>query len=389
MARTQRIAIVGAGIGGMTAAAALHQRGFTVDVYEQARALGEVGAGLQLAPNAVKVLRGLGLADAIARVGFEPSDIVSLNWDDGDLRYREPLKAVAPERYGAPYLMAHRADLHGLLAGLVPAERIHLGKRCAEVETDGTGARLGFTDGSRVEADVVIAGDGIHSVLREKLFGKTEARFTNQICWRATVPIDQVPRQLGPDGKVALDGTEYFRWLGPTGHVICYPIRAGRVLNIFAGKVSEDWFDESWSVPSSREELSAAYVGWDPTMLRMFEKVEGCFKWGIYDREPLPAWRAGRVVLMGDAAHPMMPTLAQGAAISMEDGYAAALALARFADDPDRGLDAYDAERRPRASQVQRQARDQFANNRKTPAPPPISCDWIWGYDPAAFEPAA
>ena len=384
-----RIAIVGAGIGGMTAAAALHRLGLRADVYEQASQLGEVGAGLQLAPNATKVLGNLGLGDAIAEVAFEPTDIVSLNWDDGALRFREPLKAVTAERYGSPYMMAHRADLHALLSGVTPAEHIHLGRRCIDIETNGSGAVLTFADGERVEADVVIAADGIHSAVRERLFGKAPARFTEQICWRATVPIEKVPTRLGPDGGVRLNGTEYFRWLGPTGHVICYPIRGGSVLNIFAGRVSSEWLDESWSAPSSREELTAAYAGWDPAMLEMFAHVEGCFKWGIYDRDPLPSWRSGRVMLMGDAAYPMMPTLAQGAAISMEDGYAAALALSRFADDPDRAIAAFDAERRPRAAKVQLQARTQFANNRKVPAPPPIDCDWIYSYDVARYDPAA
>jgi salicylate hydroxylase len=200
------------------------------------------------------------------------------------------------------------------------------------------------------------------------------------MAWRCLVPIDCVPTRIGPGKSVAIGHDEYVGWIGPDGHVICYPIRGGALYNIFAGHVSDDWVEESWSVPSSVEELLAGYRGWNEALLEMLSHVEHCYKWGIRDRDPLPRWTEGRVTLLGDAAHPMMPTLAQGAAITLEDAYALSRNLERC-DDPVQGLAAYEAERRPRASKVQLQAREQFQNNRKSPAPPPLSRDWIFAHD--------
>jgi salicylate hydroxylase len=169
--------------------------------------------------------------------------------------------------------------------------------------------------------------------------------------------------------------------------VICYPIRSGELYNIFAGHVSEEWVEESWVVPSSVAELLAAYRGWNEALLAMLGKVEQCFKWGIRDRDPLPYWTRGRITLLGDAAHPMMPTLAQGAAMALEDAYAVARNLARHGDDAEQGLAAYESERLPRARAVQLQARQQFHNNRKNPAPPPLSRDWIFAHDATADAP--
>jgi salicylate hydroxylase len=205
------------------------------------------------------------------------------------------------------------------------------------------------------------------------------------MAWRCIVPIDCVPTEIGPGKAVKIGRDEYVGWIGPDGHVICYPIRGGSLYNIFAGHVSEDWVEESWSVPSSVDELLAGYRGWNAALLDMLGQVEHCYKWGIRDRDPLPRWTSGRVALLGDAAHPMMPTLAQGAAITLEDAYALARNLARH-DDPQEGLEAYEAERLPRASKVQLQAREQFRNNRKVPAPPPLPRDWIFGHD-ATLEP--
>jgi salicylate hydroxylase len=211
--------------------------------------------------------------------------------------------------------------------------------------------------------------------VRDSLFGVQPVRFTQQMAWRCIVPIESVPTQVG------IGRDEYVGWIGPTGHVICYPIRGGALYNIFAGHVTDEWVDESWAVPSGVDELLAGYRGWHPALLEMLAQVSDCYKWGIRDRDPLPRWTAGAVTLLGDAAHPMMPTLAQGAAISLEDGFALARHLAQHRDDPARGLAGYEAERRPRASRVVLQAREQFQNNRKNPAPPPLPRDWIFAHD--------
>jgi salicylate hydroxylase len=388
VSRSARVAVIGAGIGGLAAAGALRKHGFEVDVYERASALGEVGAGLQLGPNAVKVLRALGIEEKLEPFAAEPTNIVSVGWDDAHLRFREPLKQIAVAQYGARYLTAHRADLHRLLQDLVPERNIHLDQRCVGVATTKNGVVATFADGRQVEADIVIGADGIHSVVRESLFGAAPARFTQQIAWRATVPIECVPTRIGPGGSVAIDPREYVGWIGPNGHVICYPIRGGATYNLFVGHVSADWAEESWTVASTVDEMLAAHAGWNEALLGMLSKVEHCFKWGIYDREPLAQWTSGAATLVGDAAHPMMPTLAQGAAITLEDAFAVARQLARDPGNPRHALKAYEAERLPRARAVQLQARVQFENNRKTPAPPPLSRDWIFQHD-ATREPLA
>lgn len=380
MARQAKVVIIGAGIGGLAAAASLLRHGFEVEVHERAPRIGEVGAGLQLGPNAVKVLRGLGLEERMRQTACEPVNWVSLKWDDASLRFREKLLGDREAEFGAPYLTAHRADLHAALHSLVPERIVRLGARCIGVENRASGAVARFADGSEAEGDIVVGADGIRSVVREALFGTDTPRFTGQICWRAIVPIEAVPTEVGPCGSVQVKRSEYVGWLGPTGHVICYPIRAGRLYNIFAGRVAHGWAEEGWSVPSTVDDMLDAYTGWNEAMLGMFSVASDVFKWGIHDREPLPTWTRGRITLLGDAAHPMMPTLAQGAAISMEDGYALARNLARNGD-PDAGLAAYDRERAPRAGQVQLQARTQFENNRKVPPPPPTDRGWIFAYD--------
>jgi salicylate hydroxylase len=378
--RQARIAVIGAGIGGLAAAGALRERGFEVDVYERAGELGEVGAGLQLGPNAVKVLRALGIEERLLALACEPTNIVSVASDDARLRFREPLKAVIAAQFGAPYLTAHRTDLHALLQAKVPAARIHLGAQCTGAASIGGAAVATFADGGEIEADIVVGADGINSAVRESLFRVQAARYTQQMAWRCIVPIHCVPTRIGPGKSVAVGRDEYVGWIGPDGHVICYPIRGGELYNIFAGHVSEQWVEESWVVPSGLDELLAGFRGWNGALLDMLAHVEHCYKWGIRDRDPLARWVSGRVTLLGDAAHPMMPTLAQGAAITLEDAYALARQLAGH-DDPLAGLAAYEAERAPRASKVQLQAREQFENNRKTPAPPPLSRDWIFAHD--------
>jgi len=387
MARPLRVVIIGAGIGGIAAAGALRKLGHEVELYERAAGLGEVGAGIQIGPNGVKVLRALGLDSTLEGLGCEPTNIVSVAWDNAHLRFRQPLKAIAVQSYGAPYLSAHRADLHRLLLARVPESIIHLNAHCITVSSDARRAVARLADGSEVEADIIVGADGIKSTVRAALFGETPARFTEQIGWRGIVPIECVPRRIGPDKSVEIDPMEYVGWIGPGGHVICYPIRGGKLYNMYIGSISTDWAEESWAVPSSRNEMMQAFTGWNEALLGMFEKIEQVFKWGIYDRDPIPHWTKGRVTLLGDAAHPMMPTLAQGASITLEDAYTLARAMSRHADDAPRGLAAYERERIGRASRVQLQARQQFENNRKSPAPPPLSRDWIFEHD-ATAEPA-
>jgi salicylate hydroxylase len=379
--RQLKVAIIGAGIGGLAAACALRRRGIEVEIHERSQKLEEVGAGLQIGPNGFKVLRALGLEDELMRNAFEPINMVSLTWDEARLRFREPLKAIAREKYGAPYMTAHRADLHDMLRRATGDTRLRLGANCIGADTLNGTAVARFADGSTVEADLVIGADGIRSAIRAQHFGAGEPRFTEMIAWRAIVPMDCVPTQVGPGGSVRLERGEYFGWIGPSGHVICYPIGVdGDKLNIFGGHYSGDWVEESWSVPSSREELIAAKAGWNAALLDMFRHVEHVYKWGIYDRDPLPQWTRGRVTLLGDAAHPTMPTLAQGANMAIEDGYVLARSLAR-SSDIETALKTYAAERQPRTTWVTLKSREQFANNRKVPPPPFVDRTWLFVND--------
>jgi 2-polyprenyl-6-methoxyphenol hydroxylase-like FAD-dependent oxidoreductase len=386
--RPLRIVIVGAGIGGLAAACALRQRGFEVEIFERATKLEEVGAGLQIGPNSVKVFRALGLEDALRRNASEPTSMVSLKWDDASLRFREPMQGFYEPKFGAPYLTAHRADLHNMLRAAAGDVTLRLNAHCVGAETANGRAVARFSDGTEAEADVVVAADGIRSVIRAQHFGADAPRFTGMMAWRCMVPMDCVPTRVGPGGCVALTRGEYVGWIGPNGHVITYPIGGtGDTLNIFGGHYTAEWVEESWSVRSSRDELIAAKAGWNEALLGMFRHVEHVFKWGIYDREPLPQWTRGRVTLLGDAAHPTMPTLAQGANMAIEDGYVLARALADC-DDVETALAAYVAARQPRTARVTLQSRQQFANNRKVPPPPFLDRSWIFSFDATREESA-
>jgi salicylate hydroxylase len=380
--RPLRVVIVGAGIGGLAAACALRLRGIEVALYERSQKLEEVGAGLQIGPNGFKVLRALGLEDELMRNAFEPLSIMSITWDEGRLRFREPLKATAREKYGAPYMTAHRADLHNLLRRAIGDTPMQLGAHCIGADTVKGTAVARFADGSSAEADIVIGADGIRSAIRAQHFGAGEPRFTGMMAWRAIVPMDCVPTRVGPGGSVNLERGEYFGWIGQDGHVICYPIGVnGDKLNMFCGHVTEQWVEESWSVPSSREELLAAKAGWNEALLEMFRRVEHVYKWGIYDRDPLPQWTRGRVTLLGDAAHPTMPTLAQGANMAIEDGFVLARLLWRHGEDVATALQAYPAARQPRTDWVTLKSREQFANNRKASPPPFVDRTWLFVND--------
>jgi salicylate hydroxylase len=381
-----RVVIIGAGIGGLAAACALRQRGFEVEIFERATKLEEVGAGLQIGPNSVKVFRALGLEDVLRRNAVEPTDMVSLKWDDASLRFREPMRGFYEPKFGAPYMTAHRADLHNMLRAAAGDATLRLAANCVGAETVNGLAVARFSDGTEAEADVVVAADGIRSTIRAQHFGADAPRFTGMMAWRCMVPMECVPTRVGPGRSVALAHGEYIGWIGPNGHVITYPIGGGGdTLNIFGGHYTEEWVEESWSVPSSRDELIAAKAGWNEALLDMFRHVEHVFKWGIYDRDPLPQWTRGRVTLLGDAAHPTMPTLAQGANMAIEDGYVLARALADH-DDIKTALAAYVAARQPRTARVTLQSRQQFANNRKVPPPPFLDRSWIFSFDATREE---
>jgi salicylate hydroxylase len=359
MAEVNKVAIVGAGLGGLTAAIALIRRGFDVTVYEQADRLGEIGAGIQLSPNAMRVLMGLGLDREFEAIAFEPDRHVVRNWKSGSITSATQMKGVFHSQYGAGYFGAHRADLHTVLQRAVPADRVRLNARCVGVRQDGGQAFVMFADGNEAAADVVIGADGIRSSVREALFGRDAPKFTGHIVWRGLVPTSAIPK-----GLIEPDMTA---WFGPKGTVVTYYVRRGELVNWIA-HYETDWREESWSVETDWREAAEAYDGWHPTLAELFSRTERCYKWALYDRDPLPQWTKGRVTLLGDAAHPMLPYLAQGAAQSVEDGYVLAELLAQHRADAEAALQAYEAARRPRTSRVQLHARERGKINNATSA---------------------
>ncbi|WP_142849910.1 FAD-dependent monooxygenase [Telmatospirillum sp. J64-1] len=397
MSRKLRVGIIGGGIGGAALSGALTQRGFETRIFERADAFGEVGAGIQMTPNAVKVLRALGLMDKLSQAGFLPHAIVGRNWRTARENFRTPLIEDCPRLYGAPFVHIHRADLHSMLVSLVPESSATLSTACTGIRQDGKTAVASFADGSEFEADVIVGADGVRSTVRNALFGDEEPRFTGNMCYRAVVPVDGVVDFVSPDSSF---------WLGPHGHVVTYYVRGGKAVNIVAVSETANWVEESWNAPSSRDEMLAAYQGWHSNIIRLFERVEHVFKWGLFDRDPMTTWSSGRVTLLGDAAHPMLPFLSQGAAMAIEDAYVLATTLDAHGPDYATALQDYEAERLPRTSRVQLEARERgktyhlpsplaqakrdlvyWIKGKLNPQKTGLQANWVYDYDATAFQP--
>jgi salicylate hydroxylase len=353
--RELKVIVVGAGLGGLTAAAALHSKGIDVVLLEQASQLGEIGAGVQLAPNAMKVMRALGLEQRAAEAGFEPDSHVVRNWESSEVLALTPYKGVLSKVFGAAYYGYHRADLHDILRSAVPPGSIRLGARCIGVREEGDQAVALLADGTEVRGDAIVGADGIHSAVRASLFGVENPRFTGNACWRGMTPASALaPGLIDPDMTV---------WFGPGGSVVHYYIRGGTMVNWVAAFESDAWAEESWNAQGSRDEMLARFADWHPTIVSLLSNSSHYLKWGLFDRDPLPVWSSGRVTLMGDACHPMLPYLAQGACMAIEDGYAVAHALDRGRDDIPNALLAYEQARRERTARVQLLARARSVDN--------------------------
>ncbi|HLZ71884.1 MAG TPA: FAD-dependent monooxygenase [Dehalococcoidia bacterium] len=381
-----RVAIVGGGIGGLAAATALLQRGIDVRVFEQAPALAEVGAGLALAPNGLRQLRGLGLGDALARVGARWQDTRFLQADG---RFVAPMLAEGPDGQ-VEYLGMHRADLLDLLGANLPDGVVHTCHRCSGFAQDGEQAAISFENGARITADLVIAADGIHSVLQQYVVAPAAPRYSGSIAYRGVVPAAGVP---WPAGQARL-------WLGEGRHFMAYPVRGHQLVNYVGFVPSDERLKESWSAPGDPAALAAEFAGWDPPIAAIIARIEQTFRWGLYDREPLPRWTKGRLALLGDAAHPMLPHAGQGANQAIEDGVALAVLLdgADRTSAPNRLL-AYEALRRERTARVQLGSRQSGARY-EAPAPAHELRDrqlatqsrdraWIFDYDVAREAAAA
>jgi salicylate hydroxylase len=383
------ILIAGAGIGGLTAALALHQAGFDTHVYEQASVLREVGAGVAISPNAVKVLNTLGLAEALRSVGVVSHSMDSRDWQSGVLLGRVPLAEAAVARWGAPFYHLHRADLHDVLCATLGDQHITLGARCVAVEQHANGVTTRFADGREAAGELLIGADGIHSVVREHVAGPDRPVWSRQISWRGLAPAT-VGYKLG------LEVRHHSFW-GPRTQFVCFYVSAGRLVNWVGNTQSDDdWHEESWSARGDRDEVLRLFAGWHPEVRALIAGTEQVFKWALFDRPPLETWTRGRVTLLGDAAHPMLPYMAQGASQSIEDAFVLASCLAADRDDPPRAIEAYATRRRQRTAAVQAASREasrvvrlmdpaevQARNARLADSPeaPVARFDWIWSYD--------
>ena len=353
MAAHDRIAVIGAGIGGLAAALALLRRGLDVEVYEQAPQLGEVGAGIQISSNGTRVLYALGLEEALRRVQVLPSRRQIRHWSTGETWDWFELGAVSAKRYGTPHVMLHRADLHALLAEAVARlkpDAVHLARRCIGLTQSDRQVEIRFETGEAASAAYVIGADGIHSRVRECLFGPDRPQFTGVVAWRAVVPMEKLPPRLAQ-----MVGTN---WLGPRGHVLHYPVRRGELMNYISLVERDDWQIESWTVAGTRSELANDYRDWHADVHAIIANIETPYKWALMVREPMPQWSQGRITLLGDACHPTLPFLGQGGVMAIEDGYVVAACLQRYFADPAKAFGRYEELRKERSAAVVRAAHE-------------------------------
>ncbi|KQY01289.1 hypothetical protein ASD37_30060 [Mycobacterium sp. Root135] len=341
-----RVVIVGAGIGGLTAAIALQRSGFDVRVVERAPAFGEVGAGVQLGPNATRVLIRLGMGEDLHRYGVVPSQLNFLRWEDGRVLGGAPVQS-AVELFGAPYYTMYRPQLIDILAANLATGTVRFGASAESVrEVEGRPV-VKFSDGSSETGDIVIGADGVHSTIRSHTVGDASPRFSGMCAYRALVP-----REL-------LDFDDVVRnWTGPDRHVVAYPVGVGAAyLNVVAVVPEPQRASESWTTLGLAAELRSQFAGWCPGVVRILEAVtDPVYRWSLYDRDPLPQWSTGSTSLLGDACHPMLPFLAQGAAQAIGDAAALSEALLSSASDLPAGLRRYEAARRDHTAEVQRQS---------------------------------
>ncbi len=397
MSRTPRVAVIGGGLGGAAAALALRRRGIEADIYERVPELAEIGAGLNLSPNALKAFRYLGCEDDAVEIGYRAPDQVIRSYRSGRVLARQKRAGDVVEKFGATFLSIHRADLLDIFVRRLPDSAVHLDAACTGVETTASGAVAHFADGRSVEADAIVGADGIHSAVRKSVFGPDDPRFTGCICWRGLVPVEAIA-----DTQYGRDMTA---WWGPHGHIVHYPVRRGELINFVAHYDSDGWREESWTHECDGAEMMETYARWNEDLLRLIRASDKYFKWALYDRDPMEQWTQGRVTLLGDAAHPMLPYLGQGACMAVEDGCILAEAIARRPDDLEGALAAYERLRKPRttraqlgsrfrakqnhlASPVARFKRDlrMALSNRFGRDKSPTRAEWLYEYDVAAED---
>src|SRR3974390_2047181 len=368
MARSLRIAIVGAGMGGLATAAALRRVGIETCVYEQATQFARIGAGIQVGCNAMKVLRTLGLEQRLRAHSFYTRSWNNRDWRTGEVKFDMIFGESAEARFGAPYLLTHRGDLHASLASIVPSECVRLNHKLVGLDQVQDGVRLGFANGTTATADAVVGADGVHSVVREILFGTSPVIFTGRIAYRTTYP------------AVLLNGfaiDDCTKWWGEDRHIVIYYVKPDRSEVYFVTSQPEpDFRVESWSAKGDIRELRVAFKGFDRQVENVLAACPDVHKWAIVDRDVLARWADGNVTLLGDACHPMTPYMAQGAAMAIED----AAVLSRCLDGVDRdgvanAFRRFEATRRDRTTRVQQTSRTNTWLKQKT------DTDWVYSYD--------
>ncbi len=393
-----RVLIAGGGIGGVTAALALLDAGIDVELYERNAVFGEAGAGIQISPNGVKVLRRLGLERTLDSVAFRPESLEMRLGRSGAQVFSIPMRDEAVRRYGAPYYHIHRVDLIKVLTDALRARApasVHLNKEVESCRESDNRVTLKFADGTIAEGDVLIGADGIHSRVRAHLLGQTPARFTGNVAWRVVVPAANLAKGLVPPTACV--------WVGPGRHAVTYYLRRGELVNFVGVVERDDWQNESWTERGDKNDLIADYKGWAEPIVRIIEQAADCYRWALFDRDPLSTWSQGRIALMGDACHPMLPFLAQGAVMSIEDAWVLSRHLKGAAGVP-AALQAYEAARKPRTSKVQLGARRQMGLYHKrstieqlttygpmwlaarlTPTIVHTRNDWLYSFDATQF----
>jgi len=340
------VLIAGAGIGGLTAALALLKRGYRVDLYEQATELKEVGAGIQVSANGTRALYELGIGEELRKLACEPSEKEIRLWKTGQTWKLFDVGPISVARWGYPYFTVYRPDLLDALEGAVrklAPDAIHMNHKCAGLTQEGGRVTLQFADGGSASGDVLVGADGVHSNIRTALWGADAPVFTGCMAWRGIVPMAKLPLHLA-----RIVGTN---WLGPGGHVVHYPLHGGEVMNFVGVVERSDWQVESWSVRGTHEECLRDFAGWHEDVQTLIRKIGTPYKWALMGRTPMDRWSQGQVTLMGDACHPTLPFMAQGAVMAIEDGVILARALDAYSDIPT-ALTHYEDARRERTAKV-------------------------------------
>ncbi len=349
---TLKIIIAGAGLGGLAAASCLLKAGFDVEVYEQAPALGEVGAGIQISANAFHVMRHLGVGEDMLRVGVRPGAYVFRLHDTGEELQRFELAKDHEAKHGAPYVQMHRADFHDILAARARSAKpdlIRLGHRLVDfVERPGH-VEARFANGHVARGDLLIGADGLKSAVRRQIVGETPATYTGDGAWRLVVPVERLPKPfLEPVMSV---------FMGPGGHAVCYYLRAGALMNFVGIIETDDVREESWTLKLPWEKLKADFAGWHPDIQTIIDRGDHdqCFRWSLHNRPPIRHWNARRATLLGDSAHPTLPYLAQGAVMAIEDGAVLTRALT-MAGSVEDALSLYERNRVDRTARIVEQS---------------------------------